>query len=251
MQVVVTAAGLGANIALNKPSTASSSFDAINSVASKAVDGNVNSIWVSAVNDGGFSTWTVDLGAVESIKRLELVARKGFDFKNTRQHLIFEVADEPTFASSRLIANQGELPFEYEGTWSFNLPVSVKGRYIRMSHSRAGDNTIAEFRVFSGDGTTRTKEVDKTKGLSLEVFPNPVTNGEMTTKFKIDDLLGSNQVRLELYDFQGRAIQTLFEGKNTNEKVLRQSINTLSSGAYLLVLKADGKSISKKLVIQH
>jgi hypothetical protein len=46
IQVTVTTASLGPNRALNKTAIASSSYDATNYIASKGVDGNVNSDWV-------------------------------------------------------------------------------------------------------------------------------------------------------------------------------------------------------------
>ena len=249
IQVVVSNVNLGTNLALNKKVTATSSYDALTYIASKAVDGDVNSIWVSSIADANFSTWTIDLGSILSLKRLELVARKGFNFKNTRQHLLFEVSDDPSFSSSKLVAYQGEKPFDYEGTWSYNLPTAINCRYIRLSRSIAGDNTIAEFRAFADPNLVLGSEESKREvELNLSVYPNPATGSSILV-----DVSGNKPLqgaKLALFSFEGKQLASFEIEKSSSTKTAGIDISQFNAGTYLLSLFSDDVQITKKLIIQ-
>lgn len=248
IQVVVANVNLGTNLALNKTATATSSYDASAYAASKAVDGDINSIWVSGVNDGNFSTWTLDFGSVVSLKRLELVARRGFDFKDTRQHLLFEVSDEPSFSSPKIVASQGEKPFDSEGTWAYNFFGTVSCRYIRLSHSRAGGNTIAEFRAFADPTLILGTDDDKKEGaFNFSIYPNPVHGNTVMV-----DMPGNNTTqgaRLELFSLDGKRLDDIRVEKSGKRQTVEVDVSHISTGTYLLCLIADQSRITKKLIV--
>ena len=249
IQVVVSNVNLGTNLALNKKATATSSYDASTYIASKAVDGDINSIWVSGVSDGNFSTWALDFGSVVSLKRLELVARRGFDFKNTRQHLLFEVSDEPSFSSPKIVAFQGEKPFDSEGTWAFNFFGTVSCRYIRLSHSRAGDNTIAEFRAFADPNMILGIDNEKKEeAFNFNIYPNPVIGNNVMV-----DITGnkpSQGERIELLSVEGKRLDSFGIDKEGIMQTVKLDISHISSGTYLLCLSSDNQRLTKKLIIQ-
>jgi hypothetical protein len=248
VQVVVSNINLGTNLALNKKATATSSFDASTYVADKAVDGEVNSIWVSGVSDGNFSTWTLDFGSVVSLKRLELVARRGFDFKDTRQHLLFEVSDEPSFSSPKIVAFQGEKPFDSEGTWAYNFSGTVSCRYIRLSHSRAGGNTIAEFRAFADPNMILGIDDEKKEGaFNFNIYPNPVIGNTVMV-----DISGNNPTqgaRIELFSVEGKRVDSFGIEKSSKIQTVGLDVSHLSTGTYLLCMSSDNERVTKKLIV--
>jgi hypothetical protein len=83
--------------------------------------------------------------------------------------------------------------------------------------------------------------------MALQVYPNPVSSSA-TIQFSIPH---SSEVKIELFDLQGRKIQTIAEGNyRSGNHQLEFEIENLPPGIYLLQLQTDSGIESQKLIIQ-
>ena len=83
----------------------------------------------------------------------------------------------------------------------------------------------------------------------LLVYPNPVADGQVT--LSLDGLTGERQeIQLLVIDLQGKVVMSerlMNEGDHLNRVIgLDRSITT---GVYLLNLKVDGKTFTKRLSV--
>ncbi|GAB5407871.1 MAG: hypothetical protein BalsKO_02360 [Balneolaceae bacterium] len=77
-------------------------------------------------------------------------------------------------------------------------------------------------------------------------YPNPF-NPETTISFTLQN---AQDVKLEVYDIQGRIVQTLVEGKRSaGSHTIRFNASNLSSGTYLYRLFAGSKVITKTMTL--
>jgi hypothetical protein len=87
------------------------------------------------------------------------------------------------------------------------------------------------------------EEIDTTTTTNTRVFPNPTTD-----QFTIQHTLqGSGSITL--YDVTGKKVKTLFEGNLETAQNAFYNRNNLTSGIYLLQLKSQDKTVSKKLIV--
>lgn len=159
------------NLALNKPATASSSWNNASLAANKGNDGDVNYIesngWAPSPNINGLYTrdpnpwWQVDLGSAYRITSLELVTRQYcrypadtvFGVPNTRMNFEARASNDPSFTNYVVLAAQGNTPVPCGATWSATVNDAGAYRYIRAAHPPSANYPgfpffIAEFRVF-------------------------------------------------------------------------------------------------------
>lgn len=214
LQVVVSEATLGTNLALNKPANASSSYGLPQYGPAMGNDGNVNTIWAPAT--WGDSWWSVDLGSSVAIGRLELEGRRGLDQSDARRFFRFEGSNDSFFNTSIVLGGQDATPFDFEGTWSCNVVPPVSCKYLRMSKTVQGLGTLTELRVFDVKGTTVSTIRD-------EYSPNPrvklTHNSGSRPRYVLLPLgrsrLSDNAV---LFDLSGRSIgaQTRIHRSSSN-----------------------------------
>ena len=101
----------------------------------------------------------------------------------------------------------------------------------------AGDNVLKSSKTVRFKGTTSNKEVTKT--IAVNVFPNP-------TKDVLNiDIADVANAQMTMTDLNGRILLI----KNLTEKTSKINIAHLSKGYYNIQIQADGKSVSKKIVI--
>ncbi len=140
---------------------------------------------------------------------------------------------------------------EYEMDWSFSHWVSTSGNVILPNELERkatltltqGDTLIA---VFSSP--TSVNDLDQEIGLS--VFPNPTQDRLMLTY----DLEKGRDVSIELHSTLGQQLAVFGEAsgyKNAGEHRVDLSLDALGirSGMYFLVLRADDKSVIRKVTI--
>ena len=110
------------NLALNKPATASSTWDTPSYQIAYGNDGNPNTPWNGGTH---IAWWQVDLGSVRSIDHITVTASDGPNY-----HMTFQVSWS-TDGSNWTIVN----PSWSTGTgtnWSFTFPMfNVAMRYVR------------------------------------------------------------------------------------------------------------------------
>lgn len=140
--ITVTSGGTGTNLALNKPTTVSSTESA-SYPGSYAVDGNASTRWASAFSD---PQWIyVDLGASYNVNRVKIVweAAYGKDFQ------IQVSANASTWTTIKTVTGNTVLTTDYTG-------LSGTGRYVRIYGTARG--TVYGYSIFSLEvyGTTGT-----------------------------------------------------------------------------------------------
>lgn len=101
----------------------------------------------------------------------------------------------------------------------------------------SGDNVLKSMKTVVFKSTTSSKEVNKT--IAVNVFPNP------TKEVLNIDLADVANAQMTMTDLNGRILLI----KQLTEKTSKINIAHLSKGYYNVQIQADGKSVSKKIVI--
>ncbi|SIT24628.1 Por secretion system C-terminal sorting domain-containing protein [Chryseobacterium ureilyticum] len=85
-------------------------------------------------------------------------------------------------------------------------------------------------------------DVVKTDKQQLKIYPNPVNNGRFTIE---SDIKGN--VEYEIFDLSGKLIKPSEKLKSGINDVI---IGQVGTGVYVVKIKTDGKTISKKVVVK-
>jgi hypothetical protein len=120
-------------------------------------------------------------------------------------------------------------------TLSFTATTTSVVVYIRSLNS-VDESTEVFYDNFSLDLTLSTDKSFETK---FKVYPNPATD-QLTIETN-----NINLSSIEVYDLLGKKV---FEQNKLSNNTI--DISDLSNGIYLLTIKADNKSLTKKLVIK-
>ncbi|MGE0130338.1 MAG: discoidin domain-containing protein [Blastocatellales bacterium] len=152
-----------ANVALNRPATASSvrQWSDVIGMASAANDGQSavsgkNSAWHSDSNTGKPEWWQVDLGKKYQIASVEIVFRNDQDQPVTRRNFEVLGSNDPSFKTSTKLAERGETPVPFKQTWQAGVTVTEAFRYVRVQKTKIDKDaygqsffTFEEARVFA------------------------------------------------------------------------------------------------------
>lgn len=146
MPIQVNVGAGSVNLALKKPATASSNFSS-GGQASAGNDGDINTIWASAVVDPDVH-WQVDFGKPERIYQLEMVSRQDGDQVPSRQNFEVRGSNTPDFATSVVLGKQGPTIFPARGTWFAAVSDTGKYRYLRVVKPANVHFHFAELRAY-------------------------------------------------------------------------------------------------------
>jgi hypothetical protein len=138
------------NLALNKPATASSSYDS-GTLPGTANDGVINNSWYagwSANTEDTSPWWQVDLGELKKISMIELTPRHVFDQPVTRKNFEIRVSNDPTFATYTVVYTQGNTPLRFDSTLKADVADSNSYRYVRIAKTQPEYFCIGEVKVF-------------------------------------------------------------------------------------------------------
>lgn len=152
-----------ANVALNRPATASSvrQWSDVIGLASAANDGQSavsgkNSAWHSDSNTGKPEWWQVDLGRKYQIASVEIVFRNDQDQPITRRNFEILGSNDPSFKTSAKLAARGETPVPFKQTWQAGVTATEAFRYVRVQKTKIDKDaygqsffTFEETRVFA------------------------------------------------------------------------------------------------------
>ena len=159
------------NIALNKPATASSSYQTY--VASNVTDGNTSSYWESTDGAAYPQTISVDLGSAQSIGSVTLDLPPSSAWA-TRTETLSVLGSTNGTSYSQIVGSSGYTFNPSTGnTVTISLPSGTSARYVQLSFT---GNTgwsaaqLSEFEVFPGGGSTGT-------GSALSASPSSVSFG--------------------------------------------------------------------------
>jgi len=96
------------------------------------------------------------------------------------------------------------------------------------------------------DFITPVNEVNEIQEFQLHSFPNPSTTAT-TISYHIPN---NNQVQLQLYDLNGRLIETIFNQKQGQGNYqVRVPTDHLSKGIYFCKLQSDKHQIHHKIIV--
>ena len=159
------------NIALNKPATASSSYQTY--VASNVTDGNTSSYWESTDGAGYPQTISVDLGSTQSIGSVTLDLPPSSAWA-TRTETLSVLGSTNGTSYSQIVGSAGYAFNPSTGnTVTISLPSGTSARYVELSFTGNTGWTAAqlsEFEVFPGGSSSGGSAL--TASPSSESFPS-------------------------------------------------------------------------------
>jgi F5/8 type C domain len=138
------------NLALKKPTTASSSYDS-GTLPETANDGVISNSWYAGWSAGANDTspwWQVDLGEMKKISMIELTPRHVFDQPDTRKNFEIRVSNDPSFATYTVVYTQGSTPLRFDSTLKTDVTDSNTYRYVRVAKTQREYFCIGELKVF-------------------------------------------------------------------------------------------------------
>lgn len=99
------------------------------------------------------------------------------------------------------------------------------------------------------NSTASIEEEGFVNGLKLhQNVPNPF-NGESIVKYELAN--SSNNVAIEIYDVKGRLVDSFSEGsKPAGVNSIKLNAGNYSKGTYFISLKADGRRVTEKLIVE-
>ena len=126
------------------------------------------------------------------------------------------------------------LPLTVIRDLKYHEPTAIlyAGTYGRSMHSIDVSNLILS-----------TEDFDITNN-ELKIYPIPA-NDQINISHRLD---GTGSI--DLFDTSGRKVQILFSGNLTPNTEKRVSLPNLSSGLYIVKVKNEKRSISKKILIK-
>jgi hypothetical protein len=150
----------------------------------------------------------------------------------------------------------GELPLDLIGICHVAAIGDVNGDGIQdLAIGATNEMTYHEGQrgrvvILSGDTTLRVGvdrfRTDMPQDLTVSVYPNPF-NGRTTVRFS---LAAAGDVDVRVFDVMGReAMRVLHDRLSAGEQTVAMNASGLASGVYLLVLRANGESLSQKLLL--
>jgi GH18 family chitinase len=231
------------NLALNKAVTASSEPQAENP-ASSAVDGNTDTRWSASVYPQSIE---VDLGAVYSISRTELVcySDRAYQFKveaKTTTGTYTQVVDRTTNTTPGTVAAPIADNFG-----------AVDARYVKLTVTGCPGYTgtwvsISEFSVFGGTlkSKVETPEPASYKQIQLSNFPNPFYQNTMISYILEKD----GKINLRVSDITGATKKVVVDKYLSAGKYdVPCDFSDLSSGVYFITLKTE--DLTKTIKVIH
>jgi hypothetical protein len=132
-----------ANVALNRPATASSvrQWSDVIGTPNAGNDGQTGgagkvSAWHSDSNTGKAEWWQVDLGKTFQIASVEIVFRNDQDQPVSRRNIEIRASNDPSFKSFTKLAERGETPVPFKQTWLAAVSATEGFRYVRVQKTK-------------------------------------------------------------------------------------------------------------------
>ena len=135
-----------------------------------------------------------------------------------------------------------------EGAGTTDQPQAYR---FRVEDVSPGTHTFRLKQVDVDGSTTVTDPLDVTVGLAgqfqLSAYPNPF-QGRATVEFAVKD---AQPVTIELYNTLGQRVRTVYQGPARAEETVRKTLDGsgLSSGLYIIRLKGEGFTATKKITL--
>lgn len=95
---------------------------------------------------------------------------------------------------------------------------------------------------------TNLSLVENINNIDLKIYPNP-NSGKYNLSYNISN---NADVVIEMFSIDGKFITQLFSGNQTSgNQILNFDLNNISKGVYIVQLKTNDFSITKKLIIDN
>jgi beta-glucanase (GH16 family) len=222
-----TPVSTGSNLALNKPTTVSST-EAAGTPGSAAVDGNATSRWASAFSD---PQWIyVDLGANYNVNRVKITWENalGKDYQ-----VQIATASGGPWTTMKTIAGNTTLVNDHTG-------LAGTGRYVRMYGTARGTAygySIFELEVYGTSAGRLTINENNTDAAKIISYPNPASD-----LYFINGVTDGANVSI-----RNATGTTVHETKLKNGTI---DISHLSSGVYIIDVRDGERSTRQRLVVK-
>jgi hypothetical protein len=178
-------------INLARAGTASQSSTLSGSVASRAIDGNLDGNWadgsVSHTNNDPHSWWEVNLGAVRSIGDIHIKNRTDCCADRILPFVIL-VSPNPIFDSDITASPPADgmtrivIPATYPYLTDFTVPVNRQGQYVRIGLLNQNYLQLAEVEVFEAPNAAMGRTASQSSTSGAAVASRGVDNNVLGTQ---------------------------------------------------------------------
>ncbi|WP_010178729.1 T9SS type A sorting domain-containing protein [Aquimarina agarilytica] len=96
-------------------------------------------------------------------------------------------------------------------------------------------------------GVNDAGDIEKGESEFVTYYPNPTVNGSFTIK---SAHLNFTKPTLEVYDLEGRLVESIKTTPLIGKNEIAIHLNKISAGVYITLLKHEGKSYVKRLIIE-
>ncbi|KAA1245566.1 discoidin domain-containing protein [Aquimarina sp. RZ0] len=239
-----------ANIALNKPTSASG--NELNSLSSEANDNNYS------VNDNYWAAnpysqwWQVDLEDVYDVNKIVVI--NYYDGSRYYQYDIQASIDGTNWVDI-IDFNNNTIPASSQGNTFESLDTTARYLRINMNYNSANVGVhIVEFEAYGEKQSTPivTTSISNTKNIEnsvdLNIYPNPVTKGD---DIEIDlDSPVNGTILVEVYDFNGKSIISKTSIQNKETKIVSLNTSDFTTGLNVVNITYRGETITKNIYIK-
>ncbi|MDO5971400.1 family 78 glycoside hydrolase catalytic domain [Flavivirga aquimarina] len=145
-----------------------------------------------------------------------------------------------------------EITTEGNDFYTITLPAGVEGEFsipntqLNLIHNSVSKNDVDLLILESGVHTIeivgKSLGTEKLKDINLSIYPNPLLNSEILN-IQIPDL---TLAKASVINLTGQVLRT----GDINKGRGSLSLNGLSSGMYIVKIVAEGKTYSKKIILQ-
>ncbi len=135
-----------------------------------------------------------------------------------------------------------------DSTYEWTVPnINSDECYIKLTFPDQADLYSINELLFSIYYTVGTESLPDTKGVDLNIFPNPIID-EVSISF-LPTKEWNNSYKIEIYNVKGEMVLSQSEEIIQNgEQLLILDLESLSQGVYIIKIMDENKSISKKFV---
>ncbi|MEL0456320.1 S8 family serine peptidase [Flavobacteriaceae bacterium SZ-1-7] len=232
-------------------------------------------IWTLRVFDpnngdgGDIIAFSVDICVVEAVNSIPNFANNGFNAPLNSTYTFLSSDIEATSTSETALQQTYTIvALPTGGTLEKEAAVLSVGDTFTQDDVNTGkityknSNTVAyadSFKVDIKNGANgwlpnqvvnlnSTLSTNEFELANVSIWPNPT---KRDINIKLDNLLTNNKVSVNLYDIQGRLINS-FEYK-VNSKILYKTIelDDIQNGLYLVEIRQDNLKATKRIIINH
>jgi len=122
-----------------------------------------------------------------------------------------------------------------------DLPYAPDSLSYRLKQVNVGGSVQVSDPITIDRGAVERLALKKT-------FPNPVRT-QVTVRYAVPENTDAQDVRVRLYDILGRQVQTVVAGAEPGRHEVQVSVTDLASGVYVLLLRANGRSRSRRMTV--